>query len=229
MTGFWRTALGSIAAAILLGVPAGAQVAAQANGGYKTEPARANIARGLSSPHRDREQRPRELVAALRLSPGMTVADLGTGVGYMLPWLSRAVSPGGAVIAEDIFPDFLDKARETARHESLKNVSFLLGTDRDTRLPAACCDLVMALDAYHHFDYPGDMLASVARGLKPGGRFAIIDYYRRPDAMPGGRAMDHIRLDRDEVIKEVEGFGWKCTWRGDHNPKSQYIAIFEKR
>jgi 23S rRNA U2552 (ribose-2'-O)-methylase RlmE/FtsJ len=163
------------------------------------------------------------------LKPGMTVADLGTGVGYMLPWLSRAVSPGGAVIAEDIFPDFLDKARETARHESLKNVSFLLGTDRDTRLPAACCDLVMALDAYHHFDYPGDMLASVARGLKPGGRFAIIDYYRRPDAMPGGRAMDHIRLDRDDVIREVEGFGWKCTWRGDHNPKSQYIAIFENR
>jgi ubiquinone/menaquinone biosynthesis C-methylase UbiE len=147
----------------------------------------------------------------------------------MLPWLSRAVSPGGSVIAEDIFPDFLEKAKSTASREQLSNISFLLGNEKDTRLPAGCCDLVMALDSYHHFDYPGDMLASVAHGLKPGGRFVIVDYYKRPDAMPGGRAMGHIRLDMDDVIKEVEGFGWKCSWKGEHNPKSQYIAVFEKR
>ena len=46
------------------------------------------------------------------LEEGMTVADVGTGVGYMLPFLSRAVGPEGKVIAEDIFDDFLQGARD---------------------------------------------------------------------------------------------------------------------
>lgn len=215
--------------ALLVSAPLWAQVAAPANSGYKTAEGRSNVARSLSDGKRDAQQRPKELVEALKLKPGMTVADLGTGVGYMLPWLSRAVAPGGAVIAEDIFPDFLEKAKATAAREKLSDVTFVLGSERDTRLPEHCCDVVMALDAYHHFDYPEDMLASIARGLKPGGRFVIVDYYKRPEAMESGRAMQHIRLDMDDVIKEVEGFGWQSVWKGEHNPKSQYIAMFEKR
>lgn len=217
------------ASALLVSAPLWAQVASQANSHYQTPEGRSDVARSLGSAQRDAEQRPEALVEKLHLKPGMTVADVGTGIGYMLPWLSRAVSPGGHVVAEDIFPDFLDKARQNASHERLSDVTFVLGNEKDTKLPDRCCDLVMALDAYHHFNYPGAMLASIARGLKPGGRFVLVDYYRRPDAMPNGGAMNHIRLDRDDVIREVEGFGWRCVWKGEHTPKSQYIAMFEKR
>ena len=49
------------------------------------------------------------------LQRGMTVADVGTGVGYMLPFLSRRVGPAGRVIAEDIFDDFLAAAKQRPR------------------------------------------------------------------------------------------------------------------
>ena len=45
----------------------------------------------------------------------MTVADVGTGVGYMLPFLSKAVGANGRVLAEDIFDDFLARRRTRRR------------------------------------------------------------------------------------------------------------------
>src|ERR671933_24546 len=82
------------------------QVAQHANERYQTREGRDAIAATLTSDGRERTQQPRELVASLGLRAGMTVADVGTGAGYMLPYLSEAVGPSGRVIAEDIFPDF---------------------------------------------------------------------------------------------------------------------------
>jgi ubiquinone/menaquinone biosynthesis C-methylase UbiE len=87
------------------------QVADKANAGYRTESDRNSVAQSLGSADRDQRQKPRELVAAMAIKQGMTIADIGTGVGYMLPFLSEAAGPNGRVIAEDVFPDFLEKAR----------------------------------------------------------------------------------------------------------------------
>ena len=110
----------------------------------------------------------------------MTVADIGTGAGYMLPFLSRAVGDGGKVYAEDIQDDFLAKARAHAEGEQLGNVAYIKGTEKDPTLPAGAMDVALALDSYHHYDYPEEMLAGLRRGLKAGGRLVIVEYYRRP-------------------------------------------------
>jgi ubiquinone/menaquinone biosynthesis C-methylase UbiE len=206
-----------------------AQVAEKANERYRTPGGRAAIAQTLDGPDRDARQKPVELVQAMDLKPGMVVADLGTGVGYMLPFLSKAVGSSGKVIAEDIETDFLEKAKEKARREKLANVSFVKGTDTDPKLPENGVDVVLALDAYHHFDYPERMLENIRKGLRPAGRLVIVDFYKRPEAMPGGRAMEHIRLDQDDVIKEVEANGFRFISVREHIVKSQYMATFEKK
>src|SRR6266498_2821959 len=101
-----RGSVSSLAAILFLSAQVQAQVAKDANATYQTEQGRAGIAAGLDGPDRDSRQKPKELIAALGIKPGMTVADVGTGVGYMLPFLSAAA---GTVIAEDIFPDYLAK------------------------------------------------------------------------------------------------------------------------
>ncbi len=206
---------------------AAAQVATKANENYQTEQGRSAIAKGLGSSDRDQKQRPEELVKSLAIRPGMTVADVGTGVGYMLPYLSAAVGPQGKVLAEDIFDDFLAKARANSEKADLHNVEFIKGTEHTANLPAGQLDVILALDSYHHFNYPNDMLASFQSALKPDGRLAIVEYYKRAGAMGGGNsALTHIRLDDADVIKEVSGAGFALIEEHEHIPKSQYIALF---
>ena len=112
-----------------------AQVADKANSGYKTPEGRARVAENLSRPDRDARQKPEELVSAMSLRPGMVVADVGTGTGYMLPFLSRAVGPTGRVLAQDIHADFLERTEQKAERKKLANVSFIKGTDTDPNLP----------------------------------------------------------------------------------------------
>ncbi|MEJ7606188.1 MAG: hypothetical protein WKF37_07945, partial [Bryobacteraceae bacterium] len=88
------------------------QAAKTANEGYRDEAARGKVAATLSDEGRDVRQKPKELIAHLGIRPGMAVVDVGTAVGYMLPHLSAAVGPSGIVYAEDIFEDFLSKAKQ---------------------------------------------------------------------------------------------------------------------
>ena len=206
------------------------QAAPGSNDRYKTAEGRAGMAAALDGEHRDTRQKPKQLIAAMKIGPGMTVVDIGTGVGYMLPFVSEAVGKSGRVIAEDIFPDFLAKAK--AKAEALGNVSFVLGTEKDVKLAEGVADLVFILDAYHHFDFPAEMMASIRKGLKPGGQLAVVDYYKRPGAMAGtdpNFALNHIRLDEAGVVEQIESFGFRAFRREEFLPKSQYLLVFAKK
>jgi SAM-dependent methyltransferase len=221
-----------LAVLLLIGATALAQVADKANEGYKTHEGRESVAKGLGDPARGERQRPRDIIDAMDLKPGGTVADIGTGVGFMLPYLSQAVGDTGHVIGEDIQDDFLHKAKLRAQLNRLGNVQFVLGTDRDPKLPADSLEGALVLDAYHHFDYPEAMLEHIHDSLLSDGKLVIVEYFKRPGAMAGddpNRAVEHIRLDQDDLIQEVEGHGFRLISKRDLVPKSQYIVVFEKR
>ena len=76
------------------------------------------------------------------------------------------------------------------------------------------------------------MMAGIRKALKPGGQLAIVDYYKRPGAMAGADpnfALHHIRLDEAGVVDQIEGFGFRSVRREEFLPKSQYLAVFEKK
>jgi len=198
------------------------QAAAEANKAYKTKEGREGVAKTLDNPNRDKNQKPEEIIALMEIAPGMTVADVGTGTGYMLPHLSRAVGAGGKVYGEDIAQDFLDRAAAKVKEDKLANVNLVLGNEADPKLPAAAVDRILVLDVYHHFDYPDKMLANIGRSLKSGGRLVIVDFYKKDRA-------DHVRLEREDVIKEVESNGYRLVSTRDRTGNNQYMATFEKK
>lgn len=220
----------SISILLFLGAAAWSQVAQEANRDYQTPELRAAMVERLESRDRLANLRLDELVSRLEIVRGSTVVDLGTGTGVLLEALSGAVGPAGRVIAEDIHADFLGRARDRARAAGLGNVEFILGTETDPKLPKAAADLVIVLDAYHHFDYPERMLSAIKRALRPGGRLAIVEYHKKHGAMETpdpNFAVEHVRAASDQVVHEVKAAGYRALWLREHAPGRQYIAMFQ--
>lgn len=214
-----------------------AQVATTANEGYRTPALREKAAAEMGPNFRGALERSGPLLDSLGLHAGDTVADVGTGVGFLLPFIIRRVGSSGTIFAVDIFPEFLDKVRHRIAAAGWQNVHPVLGTERDPKLPANRLDAAILLDTYHHLDYPEATMKGVRQALKPDGRLFIIDYYRsRPNPQANlEEAQRHIRLDRDDVVKEVEAQGFRLTKHWDHTPfgwtqtSFLYVLEFEKK
>jgi predicted methyltransferase len=147
------------------------------------------------------------IVAALGIAPGTVVADVGTGTGLFVKYLSEAVGPSGSVVATDISEVFLGHVKARAGRAGLANVETRLGTSADSGLSAGSVDLAFVCDVYHHFEAPTPMLASLFAALRPGGRLVILDFHRIP-GKTSEFLMNHVRADRETVIAEVLGAGF---------------------
>ena len=130
----------------------------------------------LERPEREHEERSDLLLAALKLQPGETVADIGCGSGYYTRRLAKAVGTNGLVYAVDIQPEMLDLLASKLAAGKISNVKSVLGTVTDPKLPRGSVDLILLVDVYHEFDHPFEMVAAMTRALKPGGRIVFVEY-----------------------------------------------------
>jgi predicted methyltransferase len=206
-------------------------VAPGANDRYATEEGRAATLQILERDDRAKYQRPDKIIENMKLKEGDIVCEVGAGSGYFTPFLSKAVGSTGKVYAEDPQREFLDVLKQKKEKQGLRNVEIVLGTYTDTNLSDGLCDVTFILDTYHHFEWPKSMLDAMKRDTKPRGRLVIVDWYRRPNEIFdkwGIDAMQHLRLDVDDVIDEVERQGWNhvdtLTFL-DH----QFFAVFTPR
>ena len=228
---------GVVVYVFLMAATSVAQVANTANEEYRTHALREKAASEMAPLSRGALERSGALVDSLGLHAGDTVADVGTGVGHLLPYIVRRIGSDGTIFAVDIYPEFLDRVRKLIAARDWRNVHPVLGTARDPKLPANRLDAAILLDTYHHLDYPEATMRAVRRALKSGGRLFIIDYYRnRPNPSANiDEVRRHIRLDRDDVVKEVEAQGFSLTKQWDHTTFSwgqtpfMYVLVFEKR
>lgn len=223
-----KTLLPILAVAFAIG--ASAQVAKKANEGYQTAEDRARVARGLGGEDREERQKPRELLASIGIEPGATIADVGTGVGFMLPYFLERIGPDGKIYAEDIQQQFLDDVEKKKAENNWSNVVTILGEQIDPKLPKGEIDLAFILDAYHHFNYPAETMKMIGDSLAPNGRVVMIDFYRSREhpTMSPERLEGHIRKDRDGFKAEIEEAGFRLIRQFDHLPY-QYVLIFQKK
>ncbi len=120
-------------------------------------------------------QRPDRVLEGLALSPGDRVADLGSGHGFFLPFLSAAVGPKGRVFAVDVDPDRVAGLEKRVSEEALGNVEIILGDFDDSRLPEGGVNLVLIVNTYHHIQDRPQYFRALSHKLTPGGRVAIIE------------------------------------------------------
>lgn len=178
----------------------------------------------FDDPARDEWQKPKEVVNAMEIAPGMTVADLGAGTGYFEPHLSRAVGPSGTVLALDVEPDMVRYLTERAKREGLANVKPAVVAMDDPKLPANGVDRVLIVDVWHHIPERVAYAKKVAAGLKPGGKVFIVDF--KLDAKHG--PPPHHRLPAETILGELHDAGLESHTVVTSLPE-QYIVSGERR
>lgn len=158
----------------------------------------------FNDPERDEWQRPTQVVEAMKIDEGMTVADLGAGTGYFIPHLARAVGNDGQVLAVDIEPDMLDFIMKMVAEKDIAPVDTVLARPEDTRLEKASVDRILTVNTWHHIPNRGDYAQHLASRLKEGGSVWVVDFER--DA-PMGPPRRH-RLTPESIMKELEAGGF---------------------
>lgn len=148
------------------------------------------------------------VLRALRLTPGMTVADVGAGTGLYTIHFARAVGPEGFVYAVDISPRFVEHIAQQAERLELDNIAPVLGGEKSVRLPPRAIDVAFVCDVYHHFEYPQTTLASLKKSMKPGGRLVVIDFERIP-GVSSEWTLGHVRAGKETFRQEIERAGFE--------------------
>jgi SAM-dependent methyltransferase len=114
-----------------------------------------------------------EIYAQAGLGEGMTVLDVGCGVGAMTSQLAAQVGKHGRVLGIDGSHELLAVAQ--ANHGVPGVIDFQWGDICALPLPDRSVDFVYARLLFQHLADPLLALAEVRRVLRPGGRVCIVD------------------------------------------------------
>jgi SAM-dependent methyltransferase len=178
----------------------------------------------LERPERESEENVEGALDAIGLKPGMTVAEVGAGTGYVALRIARRVGPSGKVYANDLQPEMLGLLRNNAAKGGITNVETVLGSETDPKLPPGQIDLIILVDVYHEFSQPQKMLQGIRRALKPDGRLVQLEYRKEDPNIP--ILADH-KMTVAEAKTEVEAEGFNLEPVIEILPR-QHILIYRK-
>ena len=148
---------------------------------------------------------------AARPLAGTCVLDAGCGTGHT----ALAFAPHVAeVVAVDLTEPMLAQGRRLAAERSIQNVEFRRGDVEQLDFVADTFDIVTSRYSAHHYPHPHQALAEIARVLKPGGTFLLVDVVAPEEALPD-TFLNAIELLRDPShVRDHSISQWKQMLSG---------------
>ena len=181
----------------------------------------------LERPQRIEGLKIEEIIANLKLKPGMVVADIGSGSGVFSRPLAKTVAPDGKVIAVDIETGLLSYVRERAQKENIPNIETHLAEPNDAKLSGEVVDLALIHDVLHHIENRALYLKNLFQYIKPGGRVAIVD----PDSEdPEGahRNQPDMLVSKAEIDQWMKAAGFQMVEQIDLFPGKKNFLIYKR-
>jgi cyclopropane fatty-acyl-phospholipid synthase-like methyltransferase len=175
--------------------------------------------RVFDDPKRDARQMPDHVVEIMKIVPGMTVADLGAGTGYFLPYLSKAVGEKGVVLGLDIEQSLVDHMNERAKNEGLSNVEARLVQSDNPALEPQSVDRILIVNTWHHLPDRVAYAKKLATALSPSGALFIVDVTMENEDGPPIR----YRITPEKLIETLEEAGFAAKIENENLP-DQYIV-----
>ena len=171
----------------------------------------------FETPGRDERLHINQVMDALAIAPGKTVADIGAGSGWFTVRAAQRVTNTGTVYAVDINPDAIDYIKQRSKKEQLHNVKTIVNRPDDAELPPDSIDAVLLLKTYHEIANPVTLLRNLRGSLRPGARVGIIDR--------NGNGEDH-GVQKDVIIREAGQSGYRLLEEHDDLVKADKVDYF---
>jgi cyclopropane fatty-acyl-phospholipid synthase-like methyltransferase len=178
--------------------------------------------------NREQEERCSLMLANLGVKRGMRICDMGCGNGFYTLQLAKMVGEKGHLYAVDIQPEMLKMLNTRADAEGLTNLSPVLGTLQNPRLPQGELDMILMVDVYHEFSHPAEMLAAMKHALAPGGSLVFVEFRAEDPKVP--IKAEH-KMTKAQLDKELTANGFRLSHEFDKLPWQHmvwYQAAVEK-
>ena len=131
------------------------------------------------------------------------VVDLGTGPGLLLPEL-KVRFPNAHVTGVDAQPEMLKYAR-AREGDGVNVIEHDLSTPNIPGIADASVDLAVAAVLLHEMQVPTVLLDEVARILRPGGVFIVLDWVRQP-------LSSYVDDERQNTLDKFTHFSEHCRY-----------------
>jgi ubiquinone/menaquinone biosynthesis C-methylase UbiE len=166
------------------------------------------------------------VVREIKAAPGLTVADFGSGSGFLSLELAKTLGPTGLVYAIDILEEPLEVLKKTARDRGIINIRAERGDleqPNGSKLDDGSCHWVVLSNLLFQVEQPVAVVMEAARVLKPHGNLLVIDWH--PDKIVA--AEGHSTISRDDAKKlcEEHGFSFQREFAASAR---QFGMVFQK-
>jgi len=148
------------------------------------------------------------------VKPGMTVMDVGCGMGFCSIAMAKLVGDGGHVIAVDLQQKMLDVLRRRAMMSGVTNRIRLHKCESNHLGVAVQADFVLAFMMIHEVPDQRRLLSEIHACLKPGGKLLVAE----PKIHVTGKAFEKTVVLAGEVglraVEEPKVFGCRAVMLG---------------
>jgi precorrin-6B methylase 2 len=179
----------------------------------------------LEREEREKEERGDLLLRELGLRPGMNVADVGAGTGYYARRMAPLIGPSGVVYAVDVQPEMIQMLNTLTKKVGINNIKPVLSSVSDVKLAPETIDLAIMVDVYHELEYPFEVMETIVRALKPGGRVVFVEYRAEDRNVPIKEAH---KMSEAQIKKEAAAHALVYERTATTLPW-QHVVIFKKR
>jgi len=168
-----------------------------------------------------------EVVAAIGLRSGETVADIGAGTGIFSVPMARTVGAGGTVYSVEVDAGFLPLIEAKAREAGVTNIRTVLGEFGDPKLPVRDVDVAFFHDVLHHIEQREAYLRALAAYMPSGSRVVVVDYDKNVPGIPHSNQPEML-IGPDEVARWMAAAGFEVT-REVEMFDDKFFVVYTKR
>jgi SAM-dependent methyltransferase len=185
----------------------------------------------FNNPRREEWEQTSKIIDCLKIQPGTTIADVGSGPGYYTFKFSELTGTSGKVYAIDTVQDHLDYVRNVSQKFDLRNIETLKDRADGVGLDPNTADLIFMCSLYHIIyttsteEVKDRFVDSLKDALKSDGRLVIVDNA----VVQNGQLPYHgPHIAKELVIGQLYYYGFDLTKQYQFIPQ-RYVLVFKKR